>query len=79
MLIIIILYKNRKKPLKKQTIFLLKINSYTYNNPAAGQAFVNTLNSNKNAINLTSIDSSLSGYTLCNWKLGSDNYPALNC
>ena len=41
--------------------------------------FVNELNYNKNNINLSSIDSSLSGYALCNWKLGSDNYPTLNC
>ena len=43
------------------------------------QTFVNTLNTNKNAINLSSIDSALSGYTLCNWKLGTSGYPELSC
>ncbi len=43
------------------------------------QAFVDLLNSNKNAISLSSIDSSLSEYTLCNWKLGNSGYPELAC
>ena len=43
------------------------------------QTFVNTLNTNKNNINLSSIDSALSGYTLCNWKLGTSGYPELSC
>ncbi len=43
------------------------------------QAFVDLLNSNKNAISLSSIDSSLSEYTLCNWKLGTSGYPELDC
>ena len=41
--------------------------------------FVNTLNTNKNSIDLTEIDSRLSGYTLCDWKLGVSGYPELDC
>ena len=41
--------------------------------------FVNTLNTNKSSIDLSSIDSRLSGYTLCDWKLGTSGYPELNC
>ena len=39
------------------------------------QTFVNTLNNNLNSINLSSIDSDLSSYTLNRWKLGSNGYP----
>ncbi len=53
--------------------------NYTYDIPSIGQAFVDTLNSNIDKIDLSSIDSSLSGYTLCRWKLGSSEYPELDC
>ena len=43
------------------------------------QTFVTLLNSNKSSITLTDIDSRLSGYTLCNWKLGTSGYPELDC
>ncbi len=43
------------------------------------ESFVTQLNTNKNTISLSSIDSSLSEYTLCNWKLGSSGYPELAC
>ena len=52
---------------------------YTYDMPSTGQAFVDTLNNNIDNIDLSSIDSSLSGYTLCRWKLGSSEYPELDC
>ena len=42
------------------------------------QTFVNTLNNNVNNINLSSIDSSLLGYTLNKWKLGSNGYPVFD-
>ena len=42
-------------------------------------AFVNTLNENKKTIDLSSVDSELSGYTLCNWILGASGYPELDC
>ncbi len=48
-------------------------------NDMKSQTFVDLLNRNKNAIDLSSIDSSLSEYTLCNWKLGSSGYPELSC
>ena len=51
--------------------------SYTYNNPAAGQAFVNTLNSNTKNINLEKINSRLRDFKVYKWQLGSDNYPEL--
>ena len=43
------------------------------------ESFVTQLNTNKNTIDLSSIDSSLSEYTLCNWKLGNSGYPELAC
>ena len=43
------------------------------------QTFVDSLNTNKNGITLSSIDSRLSDYTLCNWKLGTSGYPELAC
>ncbi len=43
------------------------------------QSFVTLLNTNKNSINLTDIDSRLTGYTLCDWKLGTSGYPELDC
>ncbi len=48
-------------------------------NDIKNASFVNLLNENKNSINLTEIDSNLSGYTLCNWKLGTSLYPELDC
>ncbi len=42
------------------------------------QTFVNTLNTNVNNINLSSIDSSLSEYSLKTWKLGSSGYPVFD-
>ena len=41
--------------------------------------FVTLLNTNKSSITLTDIDSRLSGYTLCDWKLGTSGYPELDC
>ena len=41
--------------------------------------FVNTLNTNKNSIKLSEIDSRLSDYSLCDWKLGNSGYPELDC
>ena len=43
------------------------------------QSFVTLLNTNKSSIDLNSVDSDLSGYTLCDWKLGSSGYPELDC
>ena len=43
------------------------------------QTFVTLLNSNKSSIDLSSIDSRLSGYALCDWKLGTSLYPELDC
>ena len=43
------------------------------------QTFVTLLNSNKSGIDLSNVDSRLSGYTLCNWKLGNSGYPELDC
>ena len=43
------------------------------------QSFVTLLNTNKNSINLTEIDSNLSDYTLCDWKLGISGYPEFDC
>ncbi len=40
-------------------------------------AFVNELNKNVDAIDLKNINSSLSEYKLCKWKLGESNYPEL--
>ncbi len=42
------------------------------------QTFVNTLNSNLNSINLTTINPELEGYILQKWKLGSNGYPILD-
>ncbi len=41
--------------------------------------FVSTLNTNKSSITLTDIDDRLTGYTLCDWKLGVSGYPELDC
>ena len=41
-------------------------------------AFVNTLNSNINSINLGDIDSKLASHKLSHWKLGSDGYPVFD-
>ena len=41
------------------------------------QLFVDELNKNIESINLEEIDTSLKGYTLSKWTLGSDGYPTL--
>ena len=48
-------------------------------NDMKNNTFVDLLNNNKKTINLGSIDSSLSEYSLCNWKLGESGYPELAC
>ena len=42
------------------------------------QSFASELNTNKNNISLSLIDSALSGYTLSSWELGSNGYPVLD-
>ena len=41
------------------------------------KTFVDELNQNAESINLEKIDSSLNGYALSNWRLGSNGYPEL--
>ena len=48
-------------------------------NNMLSQTFVDLLNSNKNVIDLNNIDSILSEYKLCDWKLGESGYPELAC